>query len=136
MPVARRPVHLPEAVVAMTREETAYAQALNVFGSDQESPEEHDLLRNLRIHSHDGEAVPAVRSVNWQATLAAVSARGPRCDVCNGWTFRPWYVTLLSRTTPRLCGTCETSIPWTEPVAVIGRQATNPFGAPYDRITQ
>lgn len=32
------------------------------------------------------------RSVNWPATLAAVQARGPRCDFCGGWSFRPFLL--------------------------------------------
>jgi hypothetical protein len=42
---------------------------------------------------------------NWPATLAAVAARGPRCDLCGGWTFRPQYAT-VSRKAPRLCPGC------------------------------
>lgn len=38
------------------------------------------------------ETIPPQLSVNWPATLAAVSARGPRCDFCGGWTFRPFLV--------------------------------------------
>jgi hypothetical protein len=29
---------------------------------------------------------------NWPATLAAIQARGPRCDFCGGWTFRPFLL--------------------------------------------
>lgn len=126
-------MHLPEAVVAMTREETAYAQALNEFGSDPESREEHDILRSMRIHTHDGEAVPAVRSVNWQATLAAVAARGPRCDECGGWTFAPTSrIRRGNSTQPHLCGPCGPSP--VQPRVVIGHQAVGPFGAGYNMV--
>lgn len=41
----------------------------------------------------DNETItlPAL-SVNWPATLAAVQARGPRCDFCGGWSFRPFLL--------------------------------------------
>jgi hypothetical protein len=42
---------------------------------------------------------------NWTATLAAVQERGPRCDHCDGWTFRPEY-NLLPRFIARLCPDC------------------------------
>lgn len=42
---------------------------------------------------------------NWKATLAAVEARGPRCDRCGGWTFRPEY-RRLPRFVARLCPDC------------------------------
>jgi hypothetical protein len=42
---------------------------------------------------------------NWPATLAAVAARGPRCDFCGKWTFRPQYAS-VARTVPRLCPEC------------------------------
>lgn len=134
-------MHLPEAVVAMTLEEFAYAQALNEFGSDRESPEEHDILRSMRIHTHDGEAVKAVRSVNWQATLAAVAARGPRCDECGGWTFKPHLLTVPKG--HRFCDyrcmyAAMAGVPKPEPEperpVVIGRQAVGPFGAGYNLV--
>lgn len=31
---------------------------------------------------------------NWPAVLAAVNARGPRCDHCDGWTFKPWLTSV------------------------------------------
>lgn len=43
---------------------------------------------------------------NFPAVLAAVQARGPRCDDCGNWTFRPelsgshWW---------QLCAECEAS---------------------------
>lgn len=42
---------------------------------------------------------------DWTATLAAVRARGPRCDRCNGWTFRPEYLR-MPRYIARLCPEC------------------------------
>lgn len=33
-------------------------------------------------------------SGNWPATLAAVHARGPRCDHCGGWTFKSFLLTV------------------------------------------
>lgn len=32
--------------------------------------------------------------MNWQATLAAVHARGPRCDHCGKWTFKSFLLTV------------------------------------------
>lgn len=43
--------------------------------------------------------------MNWPATLAAVRARGPRCETCNGWTFRPHL--LADRALGRICQECE-----------------------------
>jgi len=42
---------------------------------------------------------------NWPAVIAAVHARGPRCDGCGGWTFRPALWTGRSRRL--LCTRCE-----------------------------
>jgi hypothetical protein len=42
---------------------------------------------------------------NWPAVLAAVEARGPRCDKCSGWTFRPEYKG-LPKFIARLCPIC------------------------------
>ena len=44
-------------------------------------------------------------STNWPATFAAISARGPRCDHCGNWTFRPQYLTEPKRV-PRRCPDC------------------------------
>jgi hypothetical protein len=44
--------------------------------------------------------------VNWPATLAAVTARGPRCEQCGGWTFRPGYRDAPSAVL-RLCPDCR-----------------------------
>lgn len=88
--MARQAVHLPEAVVPVTREENAYADALNEFGSDPQDEAEHSLLQILHRRAL---AVPATliskHSTNFAAVLAAVTARGPRCDQCGGWTFHP-----------------------------------------------
>lgn len=46
-----------------------------------------------------------VPSVNPAAVLAATEARGPRCDRCGGWTFRPVYNT-LPWYVARLCPDC------------------------------
>jgi hypothetical protein len=89
----------------MTPGEFAYATALNEYGCDSEDASEHDVLRCLRIHSHDGQTVPAVQSTNWPATLAAVAARGPRCSACDEWTFRQALWTGKSRVF--LCTPCE-----------------------------
>ena len=53
--------------------------------------------------------VPLVlSSVNWAATLAAISSRGPRCERCGGWTFRPQYLVVpKSVHYPRLCPDCS-----------------------------
>ena len=41
---------------------------------------------------------------NWPATLAAIQARGPRCEYCGSWTFRPF---LLAVPRPlRFCSDC------------------------------
>jgi hypothetical protein len=53
----------------------------------------------------DEKIILPVRSVNWPATLAAVNARGPRCDGCGGWTFRPYLLTLPKRIR-RSCPDC------------------------------
>jgi len=45
--------------------------------------------------------------MNWQATLAAITARGPRCDTCGAWTFRP-YLT-AAPTEHRRCPRCVPS---------------------------
>jgi hypothetical protein len=43
-------------------------------------------------------------SGNWPATLAAIQARGPRCEYCGHWTFRPF---LLAVPRPlRFCSVC------------------------------
>jgi len=42
---------------------------------------------------------------NWQAVIEAVRARGPRCDHCGNWTFRPKYLD-LPRYVARLCPAC------------------------------
>jgi hypothetical protein len=98
-------VHLSPAVVPVTPGEFAYATALNEYGCDSEDASEHDVLRCLRIHSHDGQTVPSVQSTNWPATLAAVAARGPRCASCNDWTFRQALWTGKPHTL--LCTPCE-----------------------------
>lgn len=46
-----------------------------------------------------------VPSVNPAAVLAAVAARGPRCDRCNAWTCRPAYLN-LPWYIARLCADC------------------------------
>jgi len=43
---------------------------------------------------------------NWPATLAAVQARGPRCDKCGSWTFRPLYLNPFFKGVRRLCPDC------------------------------
>lgn len=43
--------------------------------------------------------------MNWFATLAAVAARGQRCDKCSAWTFRPQYRD-LPKYVARLCPEC------------------------------
>jgi hypothetical protein len=78
----------------MTNEEATYAGAVNLFGSDPESPEEATLLRGLRSRAYHDSAVPAVPSSNFDAVLAAVEARGPRCDHCGAWSFVPTHKTL------------------------------------------
>lgn len=86
----------------MTREENALATALDIFGSDTPDEAERDILRGLRSRAYHDTAVPVVRSTNFDAVLEAVTARGPRCDRCGGWTFRPYL-----RTRPaglRFCG--------------------------------
>lgn len=42
---------------------------------------------------------------NWEATFAAVTARGPSCERCGAWTFRPEYVRLPG-VIARLCPAC------------------------------
>lgn len=42
---------------------------------------------------------------NWPAVVAALSARGPRCQICGAWTFRPQYLTLPVSLT-RACPDC------------------------------
>jgi hypothetical protein len=42
---------------------------------------------------------------NWAAVYAATEARGPRCDRCDHWTFRPEY-TKLPKFIARLCPDC------------------------------
>ncbi len=78
----------------MTNEEAVYAGMVNLFGSDPESAEETDLLRELRSRAYHDEAVPAVPSSNFAAVLAAVGARGPRCDHCGAWSFVPTHKTM------------------------------------------
>jgi hypothetical protein len=51
------------------------------------------------------EIVLPVLSTNWAATLAAVRARGQRCDICGHWTFRLGYFG-QPKTVPRLCPDC------------------------------
>jgi len=46
-----------------------------------------------------------VQSINPAATLAAVHARGPRCEKCGAWTFRPEYLE-LPWYIARLCPDC------------------------------
>lgn len=51
--------------------------------------------------------------MNWEATLAAVYARGPRCDWCKQWTFRPQLI--APHAGRRLCEECNcrvTGIPY------------------------
>lgn len=45
---------------------------------------------------------------NWPATLAAVHARGPRCDECGKWTFRSYMLTVPPGF--RRCGECRPSM--------------------------
>lgn len=42
---------------------------------------------------------------NWPATFAAVHARGPRCEQCGNWTFRP-YLLSLRLPVKKLCPDC------------------------------
>lgn len=42
---------------------------------------------------------------NFPATLAAVTARGPVCDDCGAWTYRPDYLA-LPQAVSRLCPQC------------------------------
>jgi hypothetical protein len=42
---------------------------------------------------------------NWAAVYAATEARGPRCDRCGHWTFRPEY-TRMPKFIARLCPDC------------------------------
>lgn len=42
---------------------------------------------------------------SFEAVLAAVTARGPRCDDCNGWTWDPSQAR-PRRTRIRICRTC------------------------------
>jgi hypothetical protein len=44
-------------------------------------------------------------STNWAATLAAVRARGPRCDECGSWTFRLGF-NGQPKSVRRLCPDC------------------------------
>lgn len=43
---------------------------------------------------------------NWPAVIAAVSARGPRCEFCGSWTFRPQLLSL-----PGLIRACPDCMP-------------------------
>jgi hypothetical protein len=59
---------------------------------------------------------------NWQATLAAVHARGPRCEGrlsedCTGWTYLPMLLTLPSGI-KRLCTECAVKSVRTSPHSV------------------
>jgi hypothetical protein len=146
----------------MTKEERAYADALNTFGSDPEDASEHEILHHMHDLAHPGVLAPVrytlstdsgrgparthiVRahwtdadgtsrsreiaatgdakhahrilaaltapkpSVNWPAVYAAVAARGPRCDRCGNWTFRPGYL-MAPRTLRRLCPDCAPGV--------------------------
>jgi hypothetical protein len=46
-----------------------------------------------------------VPSINPQAVMAAITARGPRCQRCGAWSFRPEYLT-LPWYVARLCPDC------------------------------
>lgn len=60
----------------------------------------------MTIEDHEGvEIVLPALSTNWAATLAAVRARGQRCDQCGGWTFRLGY-NGQPKSMPRLCPDC------------------------------
>lgn len=72
----------------MTKEEHDYAVALNEFGSDPQDEAEHDILSSLHRRALAVPPAPVARhSTNFSAVLAAVAARGPRCDGCGGWSF-------------------------------------------------
>lgn len=73
----------------MTQEEAAYAAVANTFGSDPESAEETEILRGLRARAYHDNELPVTPSGNFAAVLAAVGARGPRCDLCGEWSFVP-----------------------------------------------
>lgn len=51
------------------------------------------------------EAINNPGAVNQSATFAATEARGPRCDRCESWTFRPEY-NRLPYFVARLCPKC------------------------------
>lgn len=51
------------------------------------------------------EAVNGQPGTNSPAVMAALEARGPRCDRCNGWTFRPAY-RHVDKAVTRLCPDC------------------------------
>lgn len=65
-----------------------------------------DLFR-LRMEIGGRTGLPR-SSGNFEAVLAAVGARGPRCETCDGWTFRPVY-RVLDRTLVRQCPECRPS---------------------------
>jgi hypothetical protein len=56
----------------------------------------------------EGALPLATSSGNFEAVLAAIAARGPRCDRCGNWTFRPVYLR-LPRTLLHLCPDCRPS---------------------------
>jgi len=105
----------------MTKEETAYADALNLYGSDPEDASEHEILHHMNFAAHP-EKIVLTSSVNFPATLAAVRARGPRCERCASWTFRPEYLD-LPRFVARLCPAClplrtELRDPWIKSISL------------------
>lgn len=67
--------------------------------------------RLVRFHSwrRANEVINAINSPvtsgNPKAVFAAMEARGPRCDHCGHWTFRPEYLR-LPRFVARLCPDC------------------------------
>jgi len=56
---------------------------------------------------------------NTAAIMAALEVRGPRCDRCGGWTFRPEYLT-MPKVIARLCPDC---LPLTDDLMIIKRLA-------------
>jgi hypothetical protein len=109
----------------MTKEENAYADALNEYGSDTEDQSEHDILLSLHARSMAGlpESIK-VHTTNFAAVLAAVAARGPRCDDCGEFTFRQHLSNKIFKSKPKLCHGCAEKI--------VGNKATGPFGIGYN----
>jgi hypothetical protein len=46
------------------------------------------------------------RLSNWPAVIAAIGARGPRCEFCGSWTFRPQLLSL-----PAVIRACPDCLP-------------------------